>query len=169
MKTDQIEDEIRNVLDSFGDDFWNESWGDRTRRVKNRIGAIGKAEGYSVYANQSDFGENGEWLFDMTWLVIEDGFVVNVPLVLESEWKRGDEIGNDFQKLMVSRAELRVMIFSFPDEESATTEINDLQKAVGLFSAGQASDRYLLATYREDLGRFDYCSFCAGELVTQPN
>jgi hypothetical protein len=164
MTADQIEREIRGVLDSFGNDFWNEKWGERTLRVKNEIGSIGNGK-YSIYASACDFSRNGEWLFDMTWLVLDnDGFILDVPLILESEWLPSDEIGNDFQKLMVGRAGLRVMIFSVPGGQKATTEFENLRKAVGLFSAGQPSDRYLLAASCEEFGAFEYCSFCAGDL-----
>ena len=86
---------------------------------------------YQVYANglsdhltQLNGGDfkNTEWLYDLHWY--EDGAepytTLCLPLVMECEWnprRKGDPkvpfsgIKYDFQKLLVSNAELRLMIF----------------------------------------------------------
>jgi hypothetical protein len=52
------------------------------------------------------------WLWDMTWVELSEGKLIDLPLALESEWLRTfDEILFDFEKLLVCRARLRVMIF----------------------------------------------------------
>ena len=48
----------------------------------------------------------------MVWCKQENGHLIKVPLVLKSEWsciKR--DIFDDFEKLLVARTQLRVMIF----------------------------------------------------------
>ena len=66
-----------------------------------------------------------EWLFDLHWYTEKDNdhyFPLKLPLVVECEWKhkrygandandKYGEIKYDFQKLVVSNAELRLMIF----------------------------------------------------------
>src|SRR2546430_11816980 len=50
-------------------------------------------------------------LFPYTTLFGSGGSLIGLPLVLESEWGTHDEaIDYDFQKLLVARAEHRVMI-----------------------------------------------------------
>ena len=65
----------------------------------------------------------GEWLYDVTWLKYErqrDGLewpataLIEAPLVAECEWGRGknlEYIVEDFEKLLLARADVRLMIF----------------------------------------------------------
>lgn len=66
--------------------------------------------------------KNSEWLFDLHWYVEGKNpyTTTRLPLVMESEWqqkRKGDRkvafsgIKYDFQKLLVSNAEFRVMVF----------------------------------------------------------
>ena len=109
----------------------------RTRLIKDRLSLLGKRAlpgkpEYKVYANrlseelcQANGGDfkNAEWLFDLHWYVEGDEpyTTVGLPLVMECEWnprKKGvrgipySGIKYDFQKLLVSNADLRLMIFS---------------------------------------------------------
>ena len=80
-----------------------------TRAIKNRIGAIGDSLGYKVYCSSCEFSENGEWLFDLSWTEETGTALVGLPLALESEWNRNG-LSDDFGKLLVSKADHRVMI-----------------------------------------------------------
>lgn len=87
--------------------------------------------GLSVYANgiiQGDNGERkrgdrgGEWLFDLCMLEWnEHGYLARMPLALECEWGNDDAILDDFQKLIVCRADLRVMIFGEANQTTPGT------------------------------------------------
>jgi len=51
------------------------------------VGQLGKALGYQIYGAQCDFEANGEWVFDLSWFEERNGDVIDMPLVLESEWR----------------------------------------------------------------------------------
>ena len=159
MNADTLEQELRKALNSLPRAFWSEGWGARTERIKNRVGKLAPTT-VTVYAHRCKYKKNGEFLFDMTWIVLnKEGYIAKVPLVLESEWKRGQEIHNDFQKLIVARADLRVMIFSAVNEDSADSEIRKIKKQVRQFTLGGPADRYLIAAFSEENGSFIFSSF----------
>ncbi len=108
----------------------------QTRLIKDCLALLGKKKvqgkpSYQVYANglsdhlqQVNGGDfkNTEWLFDLHWY--KDGkepyTTTCLPLVMECEWnpkRKSDSkvpfsgIKYDFQKLLVSNGELRLMVF----------------------------------------------------------
>ena len=104
----------------------------RTRLIKDKLALLGHNKfKYKVYANglspnltQLNGGtfKNSEWLFDLHWYVEGKNpyTTTRLPLVMECEWqqkRKGDRkvafsgIKYDFQKLLVSNAEFRLMIF----------------------------------------------------------
>jgi hypothetical protein len=49
---------------------------------------------------------------DLVWLPQSSGGVVDVPLILESEWGvKSKDIREDFEKLLLGRAQHRAMVF----------------------------------------------------------
>ena len=56
--------------------------------------------------------ENG--LYDVTWLKHENDELVDAPLVAECEWGNKRDIEYDFEKLLLARAGVRLMIFDEP-------------------------------------------------------
>lgn len=108
----------------------------RTRLIKDTLALLGERQmkgkpKYKVYANglsehlrQVNGGsfKNAEWLYDLHWYTegSDPYTTVTLPLVMECEWnprRKGDSkipysgIKYDFQKLIVSNADLRLMIF----------------------------------------------------------
>ena len=85
-----------------------------TKEIKTRLCKIGNDLGYYTCASQVDRKcvNQGEWLFDVAWLDWEtkDKNLKSVPLVAESEWGDLDHIRDDFQKLLVARADIRLMV-----------------------------------------------------------
>ena len=84
--------EIKKLLDSVAADgdgaIWNDSeW---TKQIKNRVCTLGKRYRYWVYASSCDETDGGEWLYDITWLNYSGKKLIDVELVLESEWKKRD-------------------------------------------------------------------------------
>ena len=71
----------------------------------------------------------------------EQDRVKGVPLVAEIEWGNRGDVWDDFQKLLVARAGVRVMIF---DDHAGLLE--ELREHVRQYRNG--GDRYLLAQYR---------------------
>ena len=58
------------------------------------------------------YAYGAEWLFDVTGLLYDkDNYISRTVLVAESEWGPELEILNDFEKLLLARADVRVMVF----------------------------------------------------------
>lgn len=88
------------------------------------------------------------WVCDVCWLALGAGGAIDgVALVVESEWGSGGDHHDDFAKLMVVRAELRVMLSLVPDHAALEALANDLHRMRAGFGGGSADDRYLLAVY----------------------
>ena len=56
-----------------------------------------------------------EWLYDVTWLKYEhegERLLIEAPSVAECEWGNKGDIDDDFEKLLLARAGIRLMIFN---------------------------------------------------------
>lgn len=119
----------------------------RTRLIKDKLALLGhNMFNYKVYANglspnltQLNGGtfKNSEWLFDLHWY--KEGkshyTTTRLPLIMECEWqqkRKGDRripfsgIKYDFQKLLVSNSEFRLMIFKI-------VNLNDMKELSDYF------------------------------------
>ena len=70
--------------------------------------------GVSAYATRIPVAAGGEWLYDAVGLQYDipyDNCFSRTVLVAECEWGPQLEIMNDFQKLLLARADVRVMVF----------------------------------------------------------
>ena len=121
-----------------------------THQVKARLVLLGRKGGYQTCTNGIVQGAqwDKEWLYDLVWVHASDDFVVqDVFLVAEIEWKGTRAIQQDFQKLLLARADCRVMIFD------DTADLRDqLIEQARTFGKSRPGDRYLFASYRD--GRF---------------
>ena len=135
----------------------------RTQEVRKSIGDAGEARDYTVYAINYGLGEDkGEWLFDIIWLVFDRKRYIteDVVLVLECEWNTSQrEIDDDFQKLILARADLRCLIFRAPSEPGAEAEIERLTDQVTQFRKSIEGDNYLFCAWLEDEERFHFCEY----------
>lgn len=157
--SDEIEGEIIQILEAISSKDWG-LWGkeERTQQIKERIGSIGenqKDKGWSVWAGECKYRKHGEWLFDMTWLHYSGDILLSVPLVLESEWKRtiGD-IMDDFQKMLLARADRRVMIFGAQTEKEGMNIVFKLKEQVERFERTEPSDQYIFAFWCDEAAKF---------------
>ena len=126
------------LAENRGEEWSTREW---TRQVISELIRLGIEREYAPCPNPQY--RWGEWLYDVIWLrVDEDNIdrVLNVPLVAEVEWGNQDEIWSDFQKLLVARADVRVMIFN--DYPGLLEELR-----AHVVRVAQSGDRYLLARY----------------------
>jgi hypothetical protein len=131
----------------------------RTKAIRECIREAGEARGYTVYAIGHGPSENekGEWLFDIIWLVFDRKKYIteDVVLVLECEWNTSPrEIDDDFQKLILARADLRCMVFRASSEREAYAEIERLTNQVTQFRKSMEGDNYLFCAWLEDEADF---------------
>ena len=101
---------------------------------------------------EDELNVNGaEWLYDVTALLydIPVDFSRTV-LVAECEWGNQLEIMNDFQKLLLARADVRVMVFdgTWPPGYQRVFEI--FQNNIANYKQAQLGDIWLFATWTVD-------------------
>jgi hypothetical protein len=122
-----------------GDGTW-------TNFIKRQLGQLGTAERFKVCTAgfRDDF--DPAWLYDLIWYEEDEkGFLLDVPLAAESEWKEDfKEIKYDFEKLLAVKATHRLMIC-----QSRTKYKEDrlqyFRDAVKAYRRSQPADRYLIA------------------------
>lgn len=133
-----------------------------TEAVLTELGRIGRSFGYRVYAEVPESERDGsEWLYDVTWLEYEEngnGELINAPLVVECEWDGEEEIKRDFEKLLLARTGVRVMIFGGGREPREIAK--RLARKVEAFnrSCVDTEDVWLLAAWEQngDAWQFRY-------------
>ena len=109
-----------------------------------------------LYATGVEEIDDGEWLYDVTCLLHDADYIKQIPLVAESEWKGPRGIYHDFQKLLLARADLRVMVFDggyFPEEDKFET----LKPHIERCEVTEPGDAYLLAAWSKSKDAFEYC------------
>ena len=137
----------------------NEKW---SRAVKTKLCKIGRGFGCYVCAGGVDEAErdHGEWLYDVTWLEYgrNNGPLVNVTLVGECEWagqtlssedslKYRDAHDDDFEKLLLARGGVRLMIFQGSNEDASGKIAKRLAKRIREFNGSRAEDAWLLVAW----------------------
>ncbi|MBT3799662.1 MAG: hypothetical protein HOG05_00780 [Bacteroidetes bacterium] len=159
MQLKNIEEQICNALKPFAKSALDRGLSDRqwTTEMKEIIGDLGVSNGFEVCATGFPDKFSTEWLFDITWYRNDsNGNLVETPLIVESEWNsKIEEIKYDFEKLLVARADYKVMIF-----QGSTTNIpniiSQLKQEVNVFKATIPQDRYLFIAYNMDKGEFEF-------------
>ncbi len=120
-----------------------------TKTVKAIFCELGKSLGYEVAAAGCRGADEGEWLYDLVWYVMDSGLIIQQPMVLESEWKHGvlfdeiSEVDGDFQKLVQARADVRVWVSTAPDNATAQTHIANCKEQVRRFEGTMKGDTYI--------------------------
>jgi hypothetical protein len=165
---DSLEAEIVQVVQSFPGRSIRESWpSDRrwTFELTTALGELGRKHQFDVCA--SGWANRGsqcwpEWLYDLTWVEMKDGHVTGVPLILESEWSlHRNDIEPDFDKLLLGRADRRVMVFQQPDARHVNELVAYLRDCILRFNRTTTGDRYLFLGLDNTSHRFLYELFLA--------
>ncbi|MXW79535.1 MAG: hypothetical protein F4Z57_11250 [Gemmatimonadetes bacterium] len=121
---------------------------DWTIEVKTILCKLGRELGYTTWATGvlADYCDGKEFLYDASWLVIDNcERTISCLMVAECEWDNLGEVEYDFQKLLLARSKVRVMVYDAgPANEEYQEEICDrLREHVGTFN-GTEGDTYLL-------------------------
>ena len=155
-----------------------------TKAVKTELCNIGQDRfGCYVCAGGVDKADHGEWLYDVTWLEYEkngpsEGKVrrklVDAPLAAECEWDNLGEIYDDFEKLLLARTGVRLMIFHGWLKHGGPQGIAEqLAGRVREFNGSHPEDAWLLAGWEksndeEKGGPFRYFTIEANQAVPFP-
>ncbi len=148
----EIENALTEMLKS--EDGWSDKqW---TEQIKKAICEVGRIFNYGICASGCCGSHDGEWLYDMVWLEYNgDKYLINSAMVLECEWNMNeDAIFYDFEKLLLARAGLRVLIFQQTSKAAGDAMIANLKKSVQNFTLSKDFDNYLFASFIVDEERF---------------
>lgn len=114
--------------------------------------ALSDTRGVFICASgvEDRYVEGREWLYDVACLKYADGdfsWPLNrVYMVAECEWGRRQSVCEDFEKLLVARADVRVMVYNgarFEDHD-------ELQNLIQQSRLTQDGDTFLLAAWLDD-------------------
>lgn len=167
------------ILDALGplEGVQQGQWsrGEWTRQVLTQLCRVGQNLGFSVCASRVDGADWGEWVWDVCWLAGKKN-LRSVAMAGECEWDDVEHIKEDFQKLLVARASLRVMVCDGwwqpgCDDTEGRATAERLQRWVGEFEGGSEGDKYLLIIYewhekRRRSWRYRLTAADVGELPT---
>ncbi len=164
MGLTRFERDVRAALVGLSANPEAPTWGnpDWTREVKAAVGRVAKNAGHDWLPSDAA----AAWLCDGTAQKRRDGALIDIPLMLESEWGGWDAIRYDFEKLMVVRAKYRVMVCSAYTPSGAEETLTKLKSIVQSFQAGQRADRYFLACWfgpAGTAGEFTFRSHVVGD------
>ena len=146
-----------------------QSNGPWTKEILTTLCKLGKELKYKPWAagrkpnRVPDKYSNGyEILYDASWWKLDDcdrdgcdRRLISVPMVAESEWGGREAVVYDFQKLLIARAKVRVMVYDAGvanGGDKAQYLLNRLCKLVGAFN-GTEGDTYLLIPYLHVKGK----------------
>jgi hypothetical protein len=142
MKT--IEDRIQSTLQEFTfvadrSDYNTKEW---TSGIMNALSSLGEEFKWDVCG-----GSETGWLFDLTWYSNDEkDRLNNVHLAVECEWDYSFKaIKYDFEKLILARCSLRLMIFQAKSDEIIIERMKQLNDLIDNCSLSQSGDRYLFA------------------------
>jgi hypothetical protein len=141
---DEVEQQIKNAVDGLASEPGHGDWKDAiwSNKIKNALATLGQARGLHTYASSAELANHGEWLYDLTWTDEPSGFIRSVPLALEMEWTPNG-IVYDFQKLVVARANHRVMLFNYSSGHDPMLFLDKILSNIPKFDGTRAGDRYL--------------------------
>jgi len=156
-KLDNVEVKIVDSMDKINNDWKSigEDDGSWTEAINISLSKLGKSLGYEVYTKNCKFATDGEWLYDISWTIDDGEYIQELILALESEWYPNG-ILDDFQKLIVSIANYRVMIYWENNIVKANKLLRMFKKQVNMYKATQSGDRYLFIRWIEGQDPIDY-------------
>jgi len=121
---------------------------DWTGLVKGTLLHLGHEHGFKVCSSQPG-SDDGEWLYDLVWYTTqgngEEERLVDVPLVVECEWKIAPaRIKEDFEKLLVTNAPLKLFVCC-PYSTERAAWMDYFNKTVKGYQRQRAGECYLIA------------------------
>ena len=122
-----------------------------THNIMSELCNAGQALGYDVCTTGGVTQANSPgWLFDQVWLdwIPTPRQLKRISLVVECEWGMTcEEIFYDFEKLLVARADVRLMIFQARNAERVNELFDGMEEEARDFYQSQPGDYYMLVGY----------------------
>ena len=153
------------VQDPKGNPEWTEA-------VKTKLCEIGQDRfGYEVCASgvENPKPDHPEWLYDVTWLKYEgERPLIEAPFVAECEWSNEGAIKDDFEKLLLARSAVHLMVFDGGNQTESERIAQGLAKMVGAFKNTSVADYWLLAAWEGTNAEWSFRYFTIEPNVCQP-
>lgn len=164
MNYSPIEKAVQTRLNNVATELTNSGKSNTvwTERIKKELAILAESYGYSQSSNYPPENKP-EWLFDISWYKLDSTSrnLLEFPLALESEWSwHFKDIQYDFQKLLVAKADTRVMIFQ-GDDKTVPEILEKLKDDIKAFRHTSPGDRYMFAPYVNGCDKFQYDLFIA--------
>ena len=149
-----VVDELNNVIniDKFSN-LIRRNFRCCTSHVKDIFYKLGRSLNYTVSPGMNGEFQNREWLYDLCWYIERDGKFIELKLALESELSPGGSVNDahlvdgDFQKLVQSRAGVRVWLSALPNNYLMEIHIKNCKDQISLFNATVPGDIYIFAIF----------------------
>ncbi len=129
-----------------------------TATLKRALIDLGKKNNYRVCAagflpDDCDI----EWLYDLVWFRNDPPeHLREIGLVLESEWSKVPfDIKYDFEKLLVAKSPIKVMVFQ-DYQENLPQMLSLLETGIRCFRAEPANESYIFAGFRNSEYAFEF-------------
>ncbi len=172
MPYDLIEQKIIDALNEFGpiaqtnNIISRPEWTIAIQAIFSKLGHQAKYKVAAKKANKKNGGrgfdqirqivagetpEHGEWLYDILWWHQDNPeYMIDVPLVAETEWGNDEAFKYDFQKLLLARSKYKIMVF-----ECGNHIIQWGKEQIRCFK-GTQGDRYLFCSWRGNAFGFHF-------------
>ncbi len=158
--------EIKKILNEIPNNLKMQGIGDKethwTHEIKKQFSIIGENKGYYVCTSKGNDIEIhcGEWIYDQCWLKYSEEktedfnyeYLLDVFLVLESEWGNAGDVIDDFHKILQAKARYKVMIFQ---ENNPEKLYNYMTKNIEKYNYAGEKEIYILACYKSNESKFE--------------
>ncbi|MCC8956181.1 hypothetical protein H8B02_22950 [Bradyrhizobium sp. Pear77] len=121
-------------------------WALTTTAIKEFICQLGHDLEFEVSASGcANAGQ--EWLYDMVWYEVADGYTTRLALAGECELKSPElPVDGDFAKLVQARADVRLWISAPKNSEIAMTHLANCKRYAATFPGAMPGDTYVFVS-----------------------
>jgi hypothetical protein len=140
--------EIQSILASLPKA--NPGWAgwEWTKAMKRALIELASVHGCKACASGCLEANWPEWLYDVTWLRQgeddQKGLLTDSPFVAEIEWSNKGAVMDEFQKLLLARADTKLMMFSATTIDGGKGLMDKMARQIKAYSRTDVGDRYIL-------------------------
>lgn len=155
----RLEEALKATLRKLDTKTDEPSHGNWTKFVVDQVASAAEEHGCTLCGHGCGAPE---FMFDMTWLKTgDDRSLLDVTLILECEWGADHHVLEDFRKLLLGRADVRLLVFEGKTLESSKQLISKMRDEIHGFHKTIAGDRYLFAYWPKDANGFQFDHYVA--------
>ncbi len=135
--------EVRRLVPppEWNDGPWTEAVKEALRRLCDEVGNL------RFQAKQKSRPDSAEWLLDALWWREGEGCI----LAVESEWGDADAVINDFQKLVVCKAPLKLLVYWSPHDRAKDGTLAKIEGLLENYCHHLRGEVYLLVNFMSPL------------------